>query len=251
MTSPRQTLRWAGLALQAIWRFLWATIRCAWTKDPLAADAWLIRTLLPRFFRAARADFRRPPSVPALTDGPYVLIANHQSHLDVAIFAPVLPLPLRLVGKPALFRVPIFGWYMKVAGHLVARRRDAVVAAGLKLLDQGYTVGFFPEGTRTTEDALAPFKPGAFLLAAASGRPILPVAIFGAGRVLPSGSRQPRPGPVGLRIGEPIPVPPAGEGDPDALMAAGRAALERLRALGPPPEMGPPRPEDDQEGDQA
>jgi len=233
MASPLQIVRWARLVIGSGWRMAVGTVVCWRRGDPTAADPWLIGSIVPAIFRATGAAYRPPATLPDLPDAPYVICANHQSHLDVAVMMYTLPLTIRMVAKPSLFKVPILGRYMRTAGHLVARRKAEVIAASRRLLDRGYSVGFFPEGTRTDADTLGPFKAGAFLLAAQSGRPILPVAVFGTGRVLPSGSDAPEPGPVGLRVGAPIPI---GD-DPEALSAATREALAGLLALGAPPEM--------------
>ncbi len=235
MPSLLQNLRWARLAFGAMWRMAVGTLICRWRKDPVAADPWLIRRIVPAIFRAARADYRRPPALPDLPEAPYILCANHQSHLDVPVMMYSLPLTIRMVAKPSLFEVPILGRYMRTAGHLIARRKAEVISASRTLLDQGYSVGFFPEGTRTPQGTLGPFKAGAFLLSVESRRPILPVAVFGTGEVLPSGSRTPRPGAVGMRVG-PMIMPGS---DPEKLSAAVRRALCDLLAEGPPPEMAP------------
>lgn len=233
MPSPLQIVRWTRLVFGSTWRMAVGVVICRRADDPTAADPWLIGAIVPAIFRATRADYRRPPTLPDLPDGPYVICGNHQSHLDVPVIMYTLPLTIRMVAKPSLFGVPVLGTYMRTAGHLVARRKAEVISASRALLDRGYSVGFFPEGTRTGADELGPFKAGAFLLAAESGRPILPVAVFGTGAVLPSGSNAPQPGPVGMRVGTPIPA----SDDPDALSAATREALAALLALGPPPEM--------------
>lgn len=234
MASPLQVARWTRLVFGAGWRMAAGSV-ITWRKqDPTACDPWLIGSIVPKIFAATGADYRRPPALPPLDDPPYVICANHQSHLDVPVMMYTLPLTIRMVAKPSLFGVPIMGRYMRAAGHLMARRKAEVIEASRQLLDAGYSVGFFPEGTRTPEGTLGPFKPGAFLLAAESGRPILPVAVFGTGRVLPSGSNAPEPGPVGLRVGAPIAL----DADPEALSAATRAALADLLEQGPPPEMG-------------
>ncbi len=226
-------LRWSRLVVGSGWRMAAGNVLCRVKDDPAAADPWLVSTIVPAIFRTTGADYRPPPVIPDLPDAPYVICANHQSHLDVPVFTYALPLTIRMVAKPSLFKVPILGGYMRTAGHLIARRKAEVIQASRELLDRGYSVGFFPEGTRTGADELGPFKAGAFLLAAEAQRPVLPVAVFGTGAVLPSGSNTPQPGPVGLRIGAPLPI---GD-DPEALSAATREALSALLDQGPPPEM--------------
>lgn len=225
-------LRFALFGLASLVRFTIALIRVKLTGDPTAGERWLLRAFGLRGVRICGGDVGLPRELPPLDDRPYIVVANHKSHLDVPLIVSALPeLRLRFVGKPALFRLPLFGHYLRAAGHLEARRLPEVLDACRTLIARGHDVMFFPEGTRTPPGPLGPFKPGAFELALATRRPILPLALYGTADVLEAGSSHPRPGPVSLRVGAPI---PPGD-DRDALMQTTREALQALIDQGPLP----------------
>lgn len=240
MPSFINSLRLFVFGLATTIRF---TVALVWVKlsgDPTRADAWLLRTFGLRGVELCGGQIGLPRDPPPLGERPYVIVANHQSHLDVPLIVSSLPmLTMRFVAKPALFRLPLFGWYLRAAGHLEARRREEVLGACERLLESGYDVMFFPEGTRTPPGVLGPFRPGAFELAVRAGRPVLPLAIYGTAAVLPSGSRHPSPGPVSVRIGAAI---EPGD-DVEALTARVRDAMGALIDEGPLPalELRPPR----------
>lgn len=240
MRSFINSLRLFVFGLATTVRF---TVALVWVKlsgDPTRADAWLLRTFGLRGVELCGGQIGLPREPPRLDARPYVIVANHQSHLDVPLVVSSLPtLTMRFVAKPALFRLPLFGWYLRAAGHLEARRREEVLGACERLLATGYDVMFFPEGTRTPPGVLGPFRPGAFELAVRAGRPVLPLAIYGTSSVLASGSRHPTPGPVSVRIGRAI---EPGE-DAEALSETVREALQGMIEEGPLPALAlrPPR----------
>jgi len=142
---------------------------------------------------------------------PCVYIANHQSNVDIWVLIRVLPLHTRFVAKQSLFRIPVMGWAMAAAGFIpIDRRNRGRAIESLRLaatrIRQGRSVVLFPEGTRSKDGRLLPFKKGPFHLALEAGVPVVPVAIHGSGRVLPSRAIRPRPGPVLVRFLEPVPV---------------------------------------------
>jgi 1-acyl-sn-glycerol-3-phosphate acyltransferase len=121
--------------------------------------------------------------------GPCIYIANHQSILDIALLMQ-LPVIFRWVSKIELSRVPFIGWVIWMNNHIMVRRGDKKSA--LKMaeackdsLSQGISVFFFPEGTRSTQGKLMPFKEGAFILAKDTETPLVPLAIEGTGNALP------------------------------------------------------------------
>ena len=85
----------------------------------------------------------------------------------------------------------------------------------------------FPEGTRSRDGMLAPFKKGGFHLAMSAGVPVVPIAITGAGDVMPPGHLLVRPGPVLIDVGEPIPTAGMKPDDRDALVARVRDDIQR------------------------
>jgi len=121
--------------------------------------------------------------------GPAVLVANHASLVDILVLFGLFR-PYKWVSKAENFRIPFIGWNMTLNGYVPLVRGDgASVRTMLErcrvLLDQGSPVLFFPEGTRTKDGLLRPFKDGAFELAAERGCQLIPIAVHGTGRALP------------------------------------------------------------------
>jgi len=116
---------------------------------------------------------------------------------------------LRWIAKRELLWVPFFGWAMWAAKHIVIDRSDrsdalAVLTKARQQIDQGISIVVFPEGTRSTDGSLLPFKRGGFLLAVKTRMPIVPVAIRGTGRILPKGSWRIARGEIEITVGSPI-----------------------------------------------
>ncbi|HEX7253775.1 MAG TPA: lysophospholipid acyltransferase family protein [Thermoanaerobaculia bacterium] len=123
---------------------------------------------------------------------PYVFVANHSSFTDVFLLAS-LPWEMKFLSKKSIFRIPLLGWQMRIAGDvpIVRGDRESVRAAMEELrrrLDRRLSVVFFPEGTRSPDGSLGEFREGAFRLAIEAGVPVLPLAIYGASSSLPKHS---------------------------------------------------------------
>jgi 1-acyl-sn-glycerol-3-phosphate acyltransferase len=123
---------------------------------------------------------------------PYVVVANHESNADPFLIS-YLPLDMRFIAKESLFKPPVTGWILKMGGDIPLRRgqKDSVeqmFAECDRTLRHGMSVMVFPEGTRSKDGTLLPFKDGAFQMAVDAGVPILPVAISGTKDCLPKGS---------------------------------------------------------------
>src|SRR6266545_2361280 len=112
---------------------------------------------------------------------PCVIVANHQSFVDVATFGSIFPRRTVSAGKREIGRIPVFGWFYRLSGNLIIDReharsaRDSLKAAADAIQKEKISVWFMPEGHRNTSGTLLPFKSGAFRLAIAAGVPILPV----------------------------------------------------------------------------
>ncbi len=123
---------------------------------------------------------------------PYVVVANHQSLGDIPIIS-FLPWEMKWLSKEANFKVPGLGWMMKMAGDIPLRRGEkesaqSAMARCRWYLERGMHIMIFPEGTRSADGEIAPFKDGAFRLAIETGRPILPVVVAGTRHALPKDS---------------------------------------------------------------
>ena len=122
-------------------------------------------------------------------DETYVMVANHQSLLDILVLFRIFT-HFKWVSKIENFRVPCVGWNMSLNGYVKLKRGDRVsirrmLDACERVLAAGNSIMMFPEGTRSPDGRLRAFKPGAFSLAQTSRRPILPIVIQGTAKALP------------------------------------------------------------------
>jgi 1-acyl-sn-glycerol-3-phosphate acyltransferase len=127
-----------------------------------------------------------------LPDGPCILMSNHQSNFDILALSATIPRRIYWIAKKELFDIPIFGSSIRRGGYIPVDRSDGRKA--LKSMDnaatiirQGKSVVMFPEGTRSRDGHLLPFKRGGFMLAVRAGVPVIPVTINGSGKVNPGG----------------------------------------------------------------
>jgi 1-acyl-sn-glycerol-3-phosphate acyltransferase len=114
---------------------------------------------------------------------PYVAVSNHESYADIFLISH-LPWEMKWLSKETMFKIPFFGWMMRMAGDIEVRRgeRTSIVRAMKEARDRlskRVSVMIFPEGTRSRDGELLPFKDGAFRLAVESGSPILPIVVAG------------------------------------------------------------------------
>ncbi len=161
----------------------------------------------------------------------YVIMANHQSLADIVALGSVLPLQFRFVMKQELRRIPVFGHACAAWGCVFVARDDRARAIeSLKgagpLLERGASLIVFPEGTRSPDGRLLPFKKGGFMVALALNAPILPVRIDGSAGVLPARSLTLRPGQIRVTVLPPIDTAEFGLARRDELMAAVRQAID-------------------------
>jgi 1-acyl-sn-glycerol-3-phosphate acyltransferase len=163
----------------------------------------------------------------------YVVVANHQSHMDIpAIFA-ALPTTPAILAKGELWRVPVLGTALRLGGHIGVTRGSRTSAidsleTAVARAREGATVLFFPEGTRSESNTIAKFKTGAFHLAKTSGTPILPVGITGTRSVLPKHGRLLLPGKVRVSIGRSIGVEEIAASELKSLSHRSRATVAEL-----------------------
>jgi len=159
---------------------------------------------------------------------PQVLVCNHNSVYDVLAVASVLPEPFSFIGKKELDSIPFFGHAWKAAGHISIDRSDrqrsmaSLRRAGEKIREEGGTVILFPEGTRSGDGQLLPFKKGAFVLAKEAGLPVVPAIILGSGSIVGAGKRV-SPTTVHIQFGEV--VDPARFTSTDELLIAVRERM--------------------------
>ncbi|MBL6802321.1 MAG: 1-acyl-sn-glycerol-3-phosphate acyltransferase [Synechococcus sp. BS307-5m-G38] len=164
--------------------------------------------------------------------GPLVVVANHGSHLDPPLLGHALGRPVAFMAKAELFAVPLLGAVIRACGAYPVRRgasdREAIRTATARL-EEGWATGVFLDGTRQVDGRVNCPQPGAALLAARSGAPLLPVAIVNSHRALGNGQIWPRFLPLQLRVGPTI-APPNGRRRAD-LDATTAVLQERINAL--------------------
>ena len=196
-----------------------------------------LRKVPGRFFRLmAVAAARLNPfwrfgyvGAPVKPAGRVVFVSNHMSNADVFLIS-TLPWEMKWLGKASLFRVPVFGWCMSLAGDIpVERKNKSAAAASLmkcaEWVRKGVPVMIFPEGTRSMDGVMLPFKDGAFRLALDAGARIVPLGVAGTHEALPKRSWRFGPGRGRVVMGQPIET--AGRELKD-VKAEVRAAVEKL-----------------------
>ncbi len=174
------------------------------------------------------------------TEGRLVVLANHCSLFDIPVLLVSLgDLSFSFIAKESLFRIPVFGYYIRRAGYVPIRRKAAkgaleALEEAERLLERGRAVLVFPEGTRSRDGTLGAFKRGPLRLARERPCTFLPVHLEGTRRILPPHSLVPRSADVALdmmepRIGGPFRDRKAEE---DFLRELERLFRERSRARG-------------------
>jgi len=139
----------------------------------------------------------------------YVFVANHASMFDIPAVIVALRGKINLVFKKELARIPLWGWTLKF-GHFIMIDRSNPVNAMKSLeraansIREGNSIILFPEGTRTRDGKLQPFKRGAFSLAISSKVPVVPVTINGTYKILPRGSIKINPSKISVIVERPI-----------------------------------------------
>ncbi len=164
-----------------------------------------------------------------------IYMSSHESGIDILLLLLAIRQDVRFLAKRELFFVPFMGWSMWLAGFVpVDRRRTDKAKDVLSELDRRLATGVsllvFPEGTRSRDGSLGPFKKSGFLTALKSGLPIVPVAVSGARAVLGERGMVIRRGPVVARVGQPIPTAGLSVHDRAALMARVRDAILALKS---------------------
>ena len=143
------------------------------------------------------------------TEMPQIFMANHQGDFDILIFLAHIPVDFLWTAKKELFRVPVFGRAMRKAGYIkIDRQNHEKAMEGLEetenKISKGISIAAFPEGTRSRDGRLLPFKQGMFYLAIQTDVPIVPVTIIGSNKIMPKGSLRVNQGEITMVIDKPI-----------------------------------------------
>jgi 1-acyl-sn-glycerol-3-phosphate acyltransferase len=158
-----------------------------------------------------------------------IFMANHISNLDAPVLISFIPGRTAAFAKRSLFKLPVFGYSMKLAEFIAVDRGGSVetaqqsVAQAGSILARGIHITTFVEGRRSSDGRLLPFKNGPFYLAKESGAPCVPVAIYGSEKIIPHGSLRIHPGTMHIVFGPPL--TPADYATRDELSDAVRAAI--------------------------
>jgi 1-acyl-sn-glycerol-3-phosphate acyltransferase len=164
---------------------------------------------------------------------PYVVVANHESYADIFLVSH-LKWEMKWLAKDTIFKIPVMGWMMRMAGDVPINRgsrgsAQQALDACRDRLSKHVSIMIFPEGTRSRNDDMLPFKDGAFQLAISTGSPILPVAIAGTRNAMAKGTFSFRPASAICRVLEPIDTAGMTVADLPALRAAAHAAIDAAR----------------------
>jgi 1-acyl-sn-glycerol-3-phosphate acyltransferase len=233
--------RLADLAYAAYWWTLLVT---------MAVCVWILVLLLPRrswrqamVHRAARAFLWLTGSAPKVEAEAWppekgvILVSNHSSYLDSLVVAAVVPGDLTFVAKEELAGQRVAGPFLRRIGTLFARRTDAIggvedTQRQLEAVRSGERVVSFPEGTLTRMPGLLGFRLGAFLVAAETGTPVVPITIRGTRSILRGGQWFPRHGRIMVHIGRAL--APDGTDFDAAVRLRDRARAQMLQRCGEP-----------------
>lgn len=168
---------------------------------------------------------------------PYIFMPNHSSFMDGPLVMMLIPGTPRVILKRSILRIPFLGLGMRHVGFVPVDRRGteggkrSIARAAALVRERGYSFLIFPEGTRTRDGALQPFRRGGFFLALASGAPVVPVTIRGTFALMPKGQWHARRGRVRIVFHEPVPVSGvAPEGMGPLMETVRRAVLSGMRS---------------------
>lgn len=164
----------------------------------------------------------------------YIFMANHQSNFDILALFAGLPVQFRWLAKAELFKIPIFAQGMKGCGYISIDRSNRESAfqsirEAAQKIKNGASVMIFPEGTRSPDGELLPFKKGGFVLAMGSGVPVVPMVITGSLSIMPKKRLRIKSGRIHLDILPPIDISALGIANKDQLIGLVRQQmLEKL-----------------------
>lgn len=241
-----------SLNFWSVWSwFVFGTCMLLWL--PMMAVVWVVTAPFdpPRYwtgylFRKTTVihqklnpmwKFKTTGPYPENPRNPYVIVSNHESFVDILLISN-LPWEMKWLSKKENFKIPVAGWLMRLAKDIELERGDSASASKAmkkcaERLEQKVSVMIFPEGTRSFEGDLLPFKDGAFRLAIESGVPILPLACHGTAPALRKHDWRLGRSEAEVRVLEPISTEGMTIDDVPELRDRVRARIiEELRSMG-------------------
>jgi 1-acyl-sn-glycerol-3-phosphate acyltransferase len=168
---------------------------------------------------------------------PRIYMTNHQSAIDIFALLAFLPVDFKFIMKQELMKIPLFGLTMKRANHIGIDREDPrktvrSMNEAIERIKNGVSVLIFPEGTRSIDGELQPFKRGGFNLALKCGCDIVPVAIRDSFRIILKGTLRINSGSFDMRIGKPIAIEGYNRKNVTQLMDRVAEAMQALMGQG-------------------
>ncbi len=163
-----------------------------------------------------------------------ILASNHISQFDIVVLTAIAPVNIGWVAKKELFIIPFLGWLMRANGHIAIDRSSGKKAIksineAAEKVKNGANIVIFPEGTRSRDGNLLPFKKGVFHLCTRTGVPLIPIYILGTYDVLNPNSLSIKSGKVYVKIGQGIPTSDYPNNKAGALMDDLRVKILELK----------------------
>jgi len=138
-----------------------------------------------------------------------LLLINHQSFLDPVLAAVLLTRPVSYVARDSLFKVPLLGWLLRQT-YVMPISREAARGGSIRMaverMQQGYLVGVFPEGTRSSGVEVRTFRPGFLAMVRRTNQPVYPVGMSGSDQAMPKGAWFIRPKRIHIVYGKPFTI---------------------------------------------
>jgi 1-acyl-sn-glycerol-3-phosphate acyltransferase len=191
MQRLKSVIIWAAILLLIVSWLPILAVRRLFDRDPMRYKTGRLFRKLGYFISKVNPNWK--VSIEGRTDlddrHPYVVVSNHLSNADIPVISN-LPWEMKWVAKKELFKLPVAGWMMRMAGDISVDRSSATKRVGVfkkckRVLDRKVSVMFFPEGTRSRSGKMNKFAPGAFELAIREQVPVVPIAIDGTQGCLP------------------------------------------------------------------
>jgi 1-acyl-sn-glycerol-3-phosphate acyltransferase len=165
-------------------------------------------------------------------EGPYIFMSNHQGSYDIFALLGYLPFQFKWLAKKELFSIPFFGWTMAAAGYISidregTRKTAEAINEAARKIREGMSLVIFPEGSRSPNGSIQPFKKGGFTLAIKSKVPIIPIAITGSREIMPKEKLTATSGEIKIRMDLPIETENYSLKDRESLMERVNQAISR------------------------
>ena len=164
---------------------------------------WLVKGMFYPFVRLYLG-LRREGLEHLPRRGPLIIVSNHVSYMDAILLGSATPRPIHFMVLQWMYDLPLLRWFYWGMGTVPVQADGAdsnAIRRAVKVLNKGHVLGIFPEGTRSPDGRIGETRPGAAMLAALSGAPVIPVFIDGAREAMPVGGMFPMPARVHVRFG--------------------------------------------------